>query len=455
MKTCPVCGLELDESYLFCPEDGSALSSPQASPTEGMAAQAMTEEKPGSVVLYCPACAAEYPLTFSSCPVHAVPLTKHKIQVLVTPPRKPVANESATVAQPPARSDEAIESETESQQAETAIQAETASQVEPSPSENESAQPSIAPFWRSLRFRPKARGSAYTLIGLAEPPLSPEPEVEQNDDSQDVPESKPAVESVKDPRSFRNAAYIIAVSLLAFGVIGLTSLYKSLAKRPAPSAARTASQPNTASQQPIVVSTPQAALDYKQEEPAPEKQEAESPVEESKSDRQVARDAVAAAPIAQSKRSEIADERPLAASRQSEPAPVATPVSVTRPSSELVLPRGTFGQVDARLVNVRSRKTQNGVRYDLTFNMQEQAGRITQWERLAIQTRSTSGLSHSQVMPFYHRLGAAGTLTFTVSVEMQGRSQPDWQGRIICTSIGTDPAGKSYRASFGANVSPN
>ena len=106
-------------------------------------------------------------------------------------------------------------------------------------------------------------------------------------------------------------------------------------------------------------------------------------------------------------------------------------------------------------MNVRSRKTPNGFRYDLTFNMQEQAGRVTQWERLAIVTRSASGISHSQAMPFYHRLGAAGTLTFTVSVEMQGRAQPDWAGRIICTSIGTDQTGRAYRASFGANVAPN
>ena len=149
--------------------------------------------------------------------------------------------------------------------------------------------------------------------------------------------------------------------------------------------------------------------------------------------------------------------RPRPSARQQPPSPVTTPVSAPRTPSatELVLPRGTYGQVDARLLNVRSRKTPNGFRYDLTFNMQEQAGRVTQWERLAIVTRSASGVSHSQAMPFYHRLGAAGTLTFTVSVEMQGRAQPDWAGRIICTSIGTDQTGKAYRASFGANVAPN
>ncbi|HKP85691.1 MAG TPA: hypothetical protein VJZ26_06330 [Blastocatellia bacterium] len=452
MKKCPVCGLDLDESYLFCPEDGSALAGPQAAQPEHAVAQEMAEEKAGSVVLYCPACAAEYPLTFSSCPVHAVPLTKHKIPTFVSPPRKPVAAESVPpVAQPPTARDEIIESEKQSQEA------------APSPSpENETAQPSMQPSIarprRRFRFRAKEKASAYTLIGLAEPPVSTEREAEQFDDSSDDKELDVApVESVRDQRSFRNAAYAVAVFLLAFGLLGLTSLYRSLAKRPVPSASRTANQSSPAADQPVAVYTPQAALDYKEEKPEPEKQEIEPQVEAPRADRESPRGAVNAVPVAQSKRSDRPEQEPVLTSRQPPPAPAPTPVSVTRPApaSELVLPRGTFGQVDARLVNVRSRKTQNGVRYDLTFNMQDQAGQPTQWERLAIQTRSASGVSRSQMMPFYHRLGAAGTLTFTVSVEMQGRAQPDWQGRIICTSIGTDPTGRSHRASFGANVSPN
>jgi hypothetical protein len=87
--------------------------------------------------------------------------------------------------------------------------------------------------------------------------------------------------------------------------------------------------------------------------------------------------------------------------------------------------------------------------------MADQAGHATQWERLAIVTRAASGASRQQQIPFYHRLGADGTMRFTVSVEMPGRAPADWQGRIICTSIGSDSTGKSYRASFGANVSPN
>jgi len=118
------------------------------------------------------------------------------------------------------------------------------------------------------------------------------------------------------------------------------------------------------------------------------------------------------------------------------------------------LPRGDSGGFDARLVRVRSRKTPEGVRYDLTFNMLERAGRAAQWQRVLISTRSASGASHSEAIPFSHRLGAAGALTFTISVELTGRSEADWQGRIVCTTLGWDNNGGPLQASFGANVTP-
>jgi hypothetical protein len=148
---------------------------------------------------------------------------------------------------------------------------------------------------------------------------------------------------------------------------------------------------------------------------------------------------------------------PLAAPLQRPtPALSAQPAMVRQPAAtELVLPRGTFGQVAARLTNVRASRTAGGYRYELTFHLADQAGQATQWERLAIVTRSASGATRQQQIPFYHRLGADGTMSFTVSVEMPGRAPADWQGRIICTSIGSDSSGRAHRASFGANVSPN
>jgi hypothetical protein len=87
MKTCPVCALEVDDGYLFCPEDGSSLALGDRTLSMHDARSLADErhefgandESANPVVLYCPTCAAEYPLTFSACPVHGVRLVKHSI----------------------------------------------------------------------------------------------------------------------------------------------------------------------------------------------------------------------------------------------------------------------------------------------------------------------------------------------------------------------------------------
>jgi hypothetical protein len=123
-------------------------------------------------------------------------------------------------------------------------------------------------------------------------------------------------------------------------------------------------------------------------------------------------------------------------------------ISVREPA----LPRGAPGVVDARLIRVRSMKTDSGVHYDLTFDLQDESGRHAQWERMLITTRSASGISSTRAVPFVHRLGANGALTFTVSVEMRGQSEPDWNGRVVCTTTGSDNDGRPLRASFGASI---
>jgi hypothetical protein len=145
--------------------------------------------------------------------------------------------------------------------------------------------------------------------------------------------------------------------------------------------------------------------------------------------------------------------RPVATSH----APTApVPVATRQPSDYPVpvLPRANSGAFDSRLVRARGSKTSAGYRYDLTFNMQEQGGHSAQWQRVLITTRSASGASRTQAIPFVHRLGATGALTFTISVELTGRSEADWRGRINCTTLGWDNAGAPLQASFVANVSP-
>src|SRR3989442_13371007 len=81
MKTCPACAIEVEDSYSFCPEDGSSLASLADAPAmKGPTAGCEQDrETTGAVVLHCPTCAAEYPLTFTHCPVHYVRLTKDTI----------------------------------------------------------------------------------------------------------------------------------------------------------------------------------------------------------------------------------------------------------------------------------------------------------------------------------------------------------------------------------------
>ncbi len=434
MKSCPVCGLIQDESCLFCPEDGTALTDDTALGSQAKPAEAITEEKSSAVVLYCPACAAEYPLTFKVCPIHVVPLTKHNVLKFVPPVYKPEKQQQTANSLAAGGEQSNLRIKVPSPQIATASNVVNATVDEQDLKKTEidnEVESRNLPLDSALDIEPPDYLSGYVALANAE----------HNSNSH--------------LRSHRIAAVVLVIGLSLFGIVALYTFYKTASSRSISSDSKAASQSKTTAQQTATVYTPQAALDYKEDIPEPEQKESESAPEDKPTDNERPRNTVTLPSSAQSRQDDL-KPAPAPSVRQQAPSPVATPVSAPRTPSatELVLPRGTYGQVDARLMNVRSRKTPNGFRYDLTFNMQEQAGRVTQWERLAIVTRSASGVSHSQAMPFYHRLGAAGTLTFTVSVEMQGRAQPDWAGRIICTSIGTDQTGKAYRASFGANVAP-
>src|SRR5262245_16208053 len=102
MKTCPVCSLDLEDSFLYCPDDGSSLrslvsgdlDSRPPSPGTLLDCESSQSLKRG-VVLYCPACAAEYPLTFSLCPVHGVPLARHTIPAPSVESDSPALSEAA------------------------------------------------------------------------------------------------------------------------------------------------------------------------------------------------------------------------------------------------------------------------------------------------------------------------------------------------------------------------
>jgi hypothetical protein len=428
MKTCPECGIALKDEYQFCPEDGASLAE-SVGPVQVETAASAKPQAATAVVLYCPACAAEYPLTFSECPVHHTTLTTHGI---------PSMGEAAR-AQDKTETPTAVDTHS----------------------------------GRLLHFvsgatPPRRSGIEeyeQALENLAQPAVAVDADDPDADDHDELPPPAPVPQD--EGRRYRVAAIVISVALVALALIGIYAVISNASRKPAQPSSKKASAKNNSVQPLITVPTPQAAVDYQDQATASAAQTvdvdaANAPRSEVASEAQTrARRNVGLAEAQPQKvvgsRTPPVAREPMAAPspRPAQPAAAAPAVTRQPAATELVLPRGTFGLVDARLTGVRASRTAGGYRYDLTFHMADQAGHATQWERLAIVTRAASGASRQQQIPFYHRLGADGTLRFTVSVEMPGRAPADWQGRIICTSIGSDASGKTYRASFGANVSPN
>ena len=424
MKTCPVCELDLEDSYLFCPDDGSTLNFlPRHSTVGGSAIS--DDETAGAVVLYCPACAAEYPLTFTSCPVHGMKLTRHPIPRSV----KPVENLPEPAAVLPHEQDQSTlpeqltTIETEPQHLEQQPLADSDGSDE---LDNEAAY-TLGGYANDLTETDAAVGSGYSVDYQSSAFHSQEDKLERP--------------------GFRVAAIATVIALTLFGLVAAYSLVSNLSRRSTAST-KTAAAADSAAQPLPFVATPQEALDYKEEPEDPAPPTAPEQSSEPSVDR-VRRDSVQSSPpeLAVRKSPVVEPLRKI---------PEAPPVQATRVSNPPMppLPRGNAGGFDARLIRLRSRKTTAGFRYDLTFNMQEQAGRAAHWQRVLISTRSINGASHSQAIPFSHRLGATGALTFTISVELTGRSEADWQGRVVCTALGWDNKGAPLQASFGANVTP-
>lgn len=426
MKTCPVCALELEDSYLFCPEDGASLTAVDATST-AFAGTQKNEDKT-NVVLYCPACGAEYPLTFSSCPVHGVPLTKQSIQSQTNP--------LAIEAQPPPINTETV-----------ALNL-----------------PHFTTLHKNMPIENFDRGLGSNVATVSNSPANKEiiehceSVVEPSTFSLPGPRIQPPAFSSEareaDQTGFRIAAIATIIALAVFGVVGIYALVSNLSRRP-PQAARPPGQNETAKEVPFVV-TPQAA---------PDSRDADTQEHSAASASEEAADAQATTRVVEPERKETPsssngernrtapDTQPIQR-MPSQATRVSTTATQAPDPPAPALPRTSSREFDSRLVRARSSRTSAGYRYDLTFNMQEQLGHSTQWQRVLVTTRSASGASHTQAIPFVHRLGATGALTFTISVELTGRSEADWRGRINCTTLGWDNTGAPLQASFVANVTP-
>jgi hypothetical protein len=468
MRTCPVCGLDVEDSYLFCPEDGSKLVEPQiidrsstSDPTSAaQAAGAADSMRSEGVVLYCGECAAEYPMTFVACPVHSAPLTRRKIQ--------PVAARSENTWAP-ASTDQNAQQPDSSEQPDKMCGSSGAPSVAPSdPSdllegaagqalaESEEAKGtlSMSSVATLAEFRSERKASTRSLSILAIDEAAEDYVYDASSERAPEPLNR------FDSPSFRIVAAAMVVALVLFCVVAVYTFFSGGAQRRL-AARRSQPAPAAVAEQPPFIPTPDSAREYEEEQSHGSAPNEQQPNADNASPGQtslppsIARAEKARPDTGNQKPAWATSVRPTPVStgRASNAAtsPAMTMASTTREAS---LPRGEVGLVDSRLVRVRSMRTGAGVRYDLTFDLQDESGRHAQWERMLISTRSASGVTRSDTVPFVHRLGAHGALTFTVSVEMRGHSEPDWRGKIVCTTLGSDDGGKTVRASFGANVTP-
>lgn len=356
MKACTVCSLELEDSYLFCPEDGAVLAEPADGPTP---TAEVADSLPGS----------KPKLT-------SLALIRPEIDLPQAAAAQTVAPSSYDFSNLDARSIDNNHNESDGNPA----------------------------------------GRISQGIGFSEP----------------------------EGGRFRVAAIATMIALALFALAGLYALVSGLSRRP--SHGSSISNQTEAAQPAPFVTTPQEAQDYKEESPAPPAQDS---VSQPPAAEQVAARAHKESPPSLN---EQRDKKPvlaqsISALKPTTPNPVASP-----PLPDL--PRASSVGFDSRLVRARANRTASGYRYDLTFNMQEQRGRAAHWQRVLITTRSANGMNHSQALPFVHRLGGTGALTFTISVELTGRSEADWRGRVNCTALGWDNSGAPLQASFVANVNP-
>ena len=449
MKTCPVCALILEDGYLFCPDDGSSLRTLPSAPSESGSASAPESDHHtvSPVVLYCPACAAEYPLTFSVCPVHGVQLTKHRIPRLPNCGPDLRTNDEAADAQATASGLQFQRDRSNLAKRLTILDLKRPQIESPRRQAATKTANDDAEFGQNAAVTPPASAqidapaavhvggfaSDATLFGYQGPQT----------DAHSQGLGRPA---------FRVAAIATIIALVVFGLVATYTFVSRTPRRSSSSAVQVASKMEPAPQPLPFVATPQEAQDYKEEAPVPSVSTSPEPQPERPAERARNESPLSSRTEQGVRKTTVAEPLPKPPAKTPPPAPVTT-TRVSNPPMP-ALPRGNSGGFDARLIRVRSRKTAAGFRYDLTFNMQEQAGRAAQWQRVLINTRSASGMNHSEAIPFSHRLGAAGALTFTISVELTGRSESDWQGRIVCTTLGWDNKGAPLQASFGANVTP-
>lgn len=413
MKTCPTCGSEADDRFLFCPDDGTDLARNQACDESPINDVSGNDSARKLSVLFCPACEGEYPLTFSMCPIDGLRLTRERVRF--RRPGRPafdthIIEDIASVSIPAAR-------------------------VNHERSRSEPAD---------VETIPESFGSAHYE--------SIDDNVEETGKDYDHPavgHEAPAglIERIKNDRpSFRIAAIATMIGLALFGLTAVYRLYTYGVRKPAPATLAGATETPQERQPSFFIDTPREARDYVDESAASEESESTS--------QPPATEMTGPVPAASIDNREQADRKMQKTQALPARKSGVSPSTMAPPPVQRRTDRAAEGGVDVRLVRMRASRSQSGYRYDLTYNMREVGGRQVRWDKLTISARSSSGLNHLQALPFNHQLNASRVITFTVSLEMTGLNEPDWRGRLVCTTVGTDNLGRPVRATFGASVAP-
>lgn len=462
MKTCTTCHLVYEDRFIFCTRDGTTLdssinaTSKRKIKTQNIGSDTVVYRSANTQlrVMYCPACAMEYPLTFTSCPSDNMPLREKKprpvaalaqsaqiIEERAAIPEEPVLEIPAYIDSPVE-----VESEVESMEIQAVSEESLRSMHEPVYETEEKISSTEEYYEQPVLFEPALE---------VQTSFEPVRESKTSGVFEDYYSATPkgydtaplgAANQERESRAMQMAAKALMIGLAAIALIAFYLVYN--AGSPSPVSESPIPQEMLVAQAPVFIPTPEEARNYSEE---PAENPSDEPVEEDneKGDQPIR--------IGQAKSNDTISKKP---SQFQPPARETVPVtnSEVRAPREVetgpVIPQSTGGQIASRLVRTRSNRIGSGVRYDLTFALEEQTGRIVKWDRMQISTRSARGVNQSQMVPFYHRQGASGSLTFTVSVEMKGGSDSDWRGRVICTTLGTDDRGRTMQARFGATVAP-
>ena len=445
MKTCPACGLHVEDGYLYCWEDGMRLSGGQTLVLPRRPTSPLARDEIGSPlfdpergvdvqrVLSCPACGGEFPLTFTECPVHELPLTSKRVSRL----RGPARSATLVIEEPIAASVEVDETPLPAnpvEESELDLEDETQS------TEGKRQEPDVASRSRTAGpFLSELRGHALALWErITEHRRADRSRGRSMDLGFGLGASVESPQSAPSP-GMRLAARVTAIALGLFAVAALYVFYRQVTRTPLRSARAPSVQNSVTQMESPLIPTPSEAREYK-DDPAPP---AEAPPDQG---------AAVPAPRKQALAPGISSDVPAARINEP-PAGRSTPV-MQPPQSPDPVPLPAGGRFDTQLVRVRSYKAPSGYSYSLTFTLSEHTGRPMKWERLSIVTHAASGAIHSEMVPFQRWLAGSGALTFTVNVDMAGASESDWRGRISCMSVGADESGRPLRASFGATVSP-